>query len=171
MRENVIGYEYKEIITDHRMEAMYRDCLPYFGWQLDASIPSVRKQETIILRFKRDRKLCNKSELTRLQRQFEAYVKEIIELEASKTTKAKIVSFTVGLVGTAFMAGATFSYLGGHVFWMILLAIPAFLGWILPYLLYRSIAEKQTREINPLMEQLNDDIYTICEKANLLLMK
>ena len=43
------------------------------------------------LRLKRDRKIVNKTELTRLQRNFEACVREIQSLENSKTSKATIM--------------------------------------------------------------------------------
>ena len=51
----------------------------------------------------------------------------------------------------------------------IVLAIPAFLGWIAPYFLYRKMAEKQTEKLVPLIEAKYDEIYEICEKGNKLL--
>ncbi len=51
----------------------------------------------------------------------------------------------------------------------ILLAVPGFLGWILPHFLYRRIAGKRTEKITPLMEAKYDEIYEICEKGNKLL--
>ena len=41
----------------------------------------------------------------------------------------------------------------------ILLAVPGFLGWILPHFLYRRIAGKRTEKITPLMEAKYDEIY------------
>ena len=47
-------------------------------------------EKMMTLRLKRDRKIVNKTELTRLQRNFEACVREIQSLENSKTSKATI---------------------------------------------------------------------------------
>lgn len=61
------------------------------------------------LRLKRDRKIVNKTELTRLQRNFEACVREIQSLENSKTSKATIWALAAGVIGTAFIACSTFA--------------------------------------------------------------
>lgn len=168
-KNNFIGYEYKDIIIDKSIQAVYEDSFPYFGWKYENSSSSLKNSNTIEIRFKRDRKIRNKAELTRLQRQFEASVNEIVMLEKSKTTKASIIAFTVGILGTAFIAGATFSYLSSMFVLMIILAIPGFLGWILPYFCYKYIYEKKAKNIIPLIEKKYDEIYDICEKANRLL--
>ena len=68
--DNFIGYEYKEIIITCDKEGMYADGYPSFGWKLDGITPSVIGLSTVNLKFKRDRKIKNKAELSRLQRQF-----------------------------------------------------------------------------------------------------
>lgn len=55
-----------------------------------------------------------------------------------------------------------------HYILCILLAVPGFLGWIVPYFLYKKIAEKQTQKITPLIEAKYDEIYEICEKGHKL---
>ena len=57
------------------------------------------------MKFKRDRKILNKAELTHLRRQFDACVGEIVALEKSKRENATIMSIIIELIGTAFMAG------------------------------------------------------------------
>ena len=113
----------------------------------------------------------NKMELTRLQRNFEACVNEIEELEKSKTSAATMYSLIVGIIGTAFMAGSTFAVTAEppHILWCILLAIPGFIGWILPPFLHRKLVERQRKKITPLIEEKYDEIYEICEKGNKLL--
>ena len=55
------------------------------------------------------------------------------------------------------------------ILWLtVLLAIPGFLGWILPYFLYRRLVRKKTAEIEPLQEQKYDEIDAICEKGSRL---
>ena len=67
------------------------------------------------------------------------------------------------------MAGSVFAVTSGLIIVCVLLAIPAFLGWIAPYFLYRSIVRAKTKEITPLIDQKYEEIYTVCEKANALL--
>lgn len=165
---NFIGYEYKELRIERGMEGIYLDSFPCFGWEADTASGSALNAVIKELRFKRDRSIRNKAELTRLQRQFEASVHEITALEKSRTAKASIAAFSIGIIATALLAGATFSYLGGVLWLMVLLAIPGFLGWILPYFCYRSLYEKRSGEILPLIEAKYDEIYEICEKANRL---
>lgn len=52
----------------------------------------------------RDRKLVNKTELTRLQRNFEDCMHQIDALEQSKTSRGMMISISIGIVGTIFMA-------------------------------------------------------------------
>lgn len=127
-----IGYEYKEIIVSPEQVSLYLDCYENFGWQLDGNIPAHNGISKTIIRLKRDRKIANKMELTRLQRNFEACAKEIETLENSKHNVATMKSLITGIIGTAFMAGSTFSIVNQPpIIWLcVLLAIPGFIGWI-----------------------------------------
>lgn len=167
---NFIGYEYKDMQVSKDMEAVYADGFANFGWLLESSdaANATHKTDTVHLKLKRDRKIRNKAELTRLQHQFEACAGEITSLERSKTVSASIAAYAVGLVGTAFMAGSVFSYIGGLLLPSIVLAVPGFLGWIIPYFAYCMIRQAKTVELNPIIDQRYDQIYTTCEKANSL---
>lgn len=172
MSENIfVGYEYKDITTKQEMESLYADGYRNFGWKLETTTALEKTQGTVNMKFKRDRKIVNKAELTRLQRQFEACVEEVTHMERSKTTGASIAAFMIGIIGTSFMALSTFSYLNGSVPLMIGFAIPGFLGWITPYFCYRVIQRSKTDKIAPLIEQKHDEIYSVCEKANQLLVE
>ena len=98
-------------------------------------------------------------------------MKEIEALEKSKTSVATIYALMVGIIGTAFMAGSVFAVTAQppYMILSIILAIPAFVGWIIPYFLYRRVVRKQTEKLEPLIEQKYDEIYEICEKGNKLL--
>lgn len=168
--ENFVGYEYKEITTTRDMEGVYADGYPSFGWKLDGITPSALGLSTVNLKFKRDRKIRNKAELSRLQRQFEANIAEIGSLEKSKTSSAFITAMTVGLIGTAFLAGATFAFIYAEMIpLMIILAIPGFIGWFLPYFFYKKNTAKKSSAVAPLIEQQYDAIYEVCEKGHALL--
>ena len=163
-----IGYEYKDLIVSKSMEGLYADAYQNFGWILDNISDSITGSTTS-MRFKRDRKIRNKAELTRLQRQFDDCISKIIKMEHNKRFSATMKSITIGIGGTAFMAGATFSYLGGYIWLCIILAIPGFLGWIFPYFFFKSSYAKNAQQIEPLIESEYDEIYKITERANSLL--
>ena len=170
-QKDFVGYEYKEITAPTDRISLYMDCYESFGWQMDENMPAVSGMHHTTLRMKRDRKIINKMELTRLQHHFEACAKEIETLEKSKTSVASIWALIVGIIGTAFMAGSTFAvtHEPPMILLCILLAVPGLIGWALPYFLYRRIVVKQTKKIQPLIEAKQDEIYDICEKGHSLL--
>jgi hypothetical protein len=166
---NFVGYEYKEIIVKRNMESVYVDSYPSFGWEFEGSSTPPQGFTFVSLKFKRSRKFRNKAEISRLQRQFDAGVVEIKSLEFSKVVKASTVAYVVGLVGTAFMAGSVFAVTAGNIPLCIILAIPAFIGWVTPYLLFRQISSRKSAEVTPRIDKKYDEIYEVCEKANSLL--
>ena len=167
-----VGYEYKEIPAEGDKASFYLDCYESFGWVPDehGREESGRGKGWLVL--KRDRKIINKAELTRLQRHFEACVKELDALERSKTAKASVCAIVVGLIGTAFMAGSTFAvtHTPPLVLLSIVLAVPGFIGWIVPIFLYRWMVGRRTRIVDELKERKYDEIYEICEKGHQLLL-
>lgn len=168
---NFIGYEYKEIIVSKEMTALYLDCYENFGWAADENLSATNGMHQNILHFKRDRKIVNKMELTRLQRHFEACVQEIEALKKAQTSVATIWALVVGIIGTAFMAGSTFAvtHEPPYILLCIILAIPGFIGWILPYFIYQHVRRKQMQKLQPMIEEKYEEIYSICEKGNALL--
>lgn len=122
---------------------------------------------------KRNRKIVNKMELTRLQRNFEACIEEIDMLEKSKISSATVRALVIGMIGTAFMAGSVFAVTAQppKILLCIVLAVPAFLGWILPYFIYRKTVKEQIARVNPYIEAKYEEIYEICEKGNKSLNK
>lgn len=168
---NFVGYEYQDISVKRSMAAVYTDGYENFGWKLDGTTEQPEKNDSVTMKFKRDRKIRNKAELTRLQRNFDACVSEILSLESSKYIRASVAAYAVGIAGTAFMAGSVFSITSDKLIPCIIFAIPAFIGWVLPYFLYRGIMKKKTAHVTPLIDQKYDELYAVCEKANCLLDK
>lgn len=166
-----VGYEYMVVHADRENISLYLDSYESFGWIPDDNIQPTINVGKVIVKMKRDRKILNKAELTRLQRHFEACMEEIAKLEQSKHSAATMMSITVGLIGTAFMAGSTFAVTHEPplILLCIVLAIPGFIGWILPYFRYNKTFKSRAAKINPLIEQKYDEIYDICEKGNALL--
>lgn len=170
MQSNFIGYEYTSKTVKRGIADLYTDCFPSFGWSVEGYNPTLTPT-TVTMKFKRDRKLINKVELTRLQREFESHVGEINKLEISKTSFARVMAYIIGIVGTAFMAGSVFAVNADMIPLTVILGIPAFIGWIAPYFCYRRMGEKKAEKVAPLIEQQYDAIYATCEKANALLYK
>lgn len=160
-----VAYEYKEIEAKGERAALLMDCYQSLGWEAEQG----NAPGKIMLR--RSRKIMNKAELTRLQRNMEACVAEIDAMQKGKTTKASIVSLVLGLIGTVFMAGSVFAVTATPpIIWLcILLAVPAFTLWALAPILYPRMVAKRTKTVNELIEQKYDEIYAICEKGSKLL--
>lgn len=175
-KKEFIAYDYKEIVTDADKVSFLLDGYENFGWEQDKNFVAQTEsayspyQGKRILRLKRNRKIINKMELTRLQRNFEACIKEIDALERAKTSKAVMYALIIAILGTAFMAGSVFAITAQppQIVLCILFAIPAFLGWIAPYFVYKGFVRKQTEKLTPLIEEKYDEIYEICEKGNRL---
>ena len=177
-----IGYEYREITVPRELASLCLDSYPCFGWEPDPNHKAEQaersawniqegrpaKKDMVTLYFRRNRSICNKAELTRLQRNFDGCISELQALEQSKNTSSLVAALTIGLIGTAFMAGSTFAVTADPpIIWLtILLAIPGLIGWIVPCFLYRSVLRKKTAEIDPLKEQKYDEIDRLCEKGH-----
>lgn len=170
-KDQYISYEYKELKVEDEQASFYLDCYENFGWQQDEKFPPKTAGGTTVIKLKRSRKIVNKVELTRLQRHFEADVQDIAALEKSKSSKAMSLALTIGVIGTAFMAGSVFAVTAEPpVIWLcVLLAIPAFAGWILPYFVYKKVLDDTAKKVTPYIDEKYDEIYEICEKGHSLL--
>ena len=166
-----VGYEYKEITVDANQASMYLDCYENFGWTAEEESHDRRKPHHVTIRMKRDRKIINKMELTRLQRNFEACAHDLDKLRRAKTSVPTALALTVAVIGTVFMAGSTFAVVHDPpVIWLcVLLAVPGFAGWILPYFVYHGAVKHQAEKLQPLVEQKLEEIYAVCEKGCSLL--
>lgn len=169
-KKTFIAYEYKQVSVPGAQASMALDCYECFGWEADGqTVP--HESRTVTLYLKRDRKILNRMELTRLQRHFEACAHEIEMLERSVTTAATALAIGVGVVGTAFMTGSVFAVTHEPpILWLcVLLALPGFAGWVAPLPLFRHIAARKEQQVQPLIEAKRDELYEICEKGSALL--
>lgn len=164
-------YDYKEFRTDSRQLSLYLDSYECFGWNMDEKASQLKDEGISVIHLRRDRRISNKQELTRLQRNFEDCMNQISILEKSKTSAAAGAAIGLGIAGTAFMAGSVFAVTAATpVIWLsLVLAVPGFAGWALPLWCYRHIVRKRTQAVEPLIEDKYEEIYRICEKGNGLL--
>lgn len=165
------SYDYLKVSVEEDLVSQYMDSYSSFGWKLDENLPTEKANGKMQLHFKRSRNILNKTELTRLQRHYEACMAEISALEASKASVPMIVSLTSGLVGCAFMAGSVFAVTAEKpIIWlMILLAIPGFALWSGAYFGYQIAKKRRTAQVAPLIEAKYDEAYQVCEKAQQIL--
>ncbi|WNS43922.1 hypothetical protein [Paenibacillus sp. MMS20-IR301] len=171
-----VGYDYKEAAVEREKSSMYIDGYMNFGWILNEELkPSAYRGGNhtgkVIIKLKRDRKILHKTELTRLERHFEACMSELAVMEKSKTSFAVMWALVIAMTGTAFMAGSVFAVTHDppKILLSILLAVPAFAGWTLPVFVHKAIVRQRMKLMEPLMEQKYDEIYEVCEKGNRLL--
>ena len=177
--KNYVGYDYMDLVADGAEISFLLDSYGVFGWEPDEYASHYREHthrhminagSKVTLPLKRDRKIANKTELTRLQRNFEACVRELETLEKRKTSKAIILALIIGFIGTVFMAGSVFAVAAKppHILLCILLAIPAIIGWAVPYPLYQRIVAEESVRLDALIAQKYDEIHAICERGSKL---
>lgn len=166
-----VGYDYKQVTVPFKKVSQYLDGYLNFGWILDKNVQQKKGNRQVMLHLKRDRKILNKTELTRLHRHFESCMDEINAMEKSKNLFSRMISTIVGIIGTIFIAGSTFAVTNEPpIIWLcVLLAIPGFIGWILPYFVYKTLFKKMSKKLTPLIEKKYDEIYEICKMGNKLM--
>lgn len=160
-------YEYRTVTAPQQRLGLVRDTYSAFGWTDEGSSASPTGEVTLNL--KRDRHIKNHSMIADLQRKAETALTSIERLETSKTNKASIVAFTVGILGAAALAGSVFLFQGGAWAGFVLLGIVGLACWAVPYFAYRSILRTTSARVTPLINQQYDAVYDACESAQHLL--
>lgn len=162
-----IGYEYKEVKVLVRKQSQYVDGYSNFGWTIEQEKVLNNKKEQKILYLKRDRKTVNKMELTRLEKHFEASMEELYTMERTMHFQTTLFVSIIGILGTICITGATFAFLHNPpmIGLCILLAIPGFLGWVLPLFLYQSYMNRKQAELAPFLEEKELQIYDVCKRG------
>ena len=158
-----VGYEYTCVKVDAANRSMVADAYRNFGWM---TVDGARRG---MLEFKRDRNLLNRVELTRLQRQFDAHMRELERLERTPARRSSIVGWSVGLAGCVFLGGATFAYLAGLMALMVVLAVPGFLCWFGAHPLAKRVRRTAEERNVTAIDHLCDMNYDVCRRANALL--
>lgn len=165
------SYDYKQLTVKETELSFCIDCYENFGWVLDENKPPHTERGQSRIFFKRDRKFVNKAELTRLERNFDACLAELNEMERSKTSVPTVWALSCALAGTVLLAGSVFAVTAEPpIVWLCaLLGVPGVLGWILPYFIYRQGAARQVKKVTPFIEAKYDEIEAICAKGYSLL--
>jgi len=171
MQENNVSNEfimneYIDVNVNQKLVQLCSDCYKELGWTI---INTSSSMDSVKMKMQRDRKIKNRTALCDLQRKCESAFTAIEKLERTKTLKAMAMSLGIGIVGTAFMAGSVFAYLAAMIPLCVLLAIPAFVGWALPYFIYKKIFIETSAKVSVMIDHNYDVIYDSCEKARHLI--
>lgn len=176
-----IVYEYKDIIADSSKLPMLLDGYKNFGWEIDRNLTDFVLEglpgganayhKKSVVRLKRNIKIVNRVELTRLQHNFEANIREIDRLKASKVSSATMCALIIGLIGVAFMIFSILAFAADDLCIIrgIICLFPAFLGLTTPYFVFKNIVVNQTEKVMPLIEKKYDENYQLFEKGCKLL--
>lgn len=151
--------------------ANYTDGYACFGWQENAAKPHEKNGDKVTLHYVRGRNILNKTELIRLQRQFEDCMTQIQAMQRQADSIPLAAALTAGLVGTAFVAGSVFAVTASTpIIWLtVLLAIPGFALWGAAYPICRKEQRRQRDRLLPLIDAKYEEAAQTAEKAKKLL--
>ena len=172
-KESYAGYEYCTITVPIEYSSLYMDNYECFGWEPDVNMPDMadRSGKNMLLHFRRKRNLRNRTELTRLQRNFDGLVGELGMLERSKTVGAVRYAWAVAFSGTVLITGSVFAVTAEPPLILLcaLLGAPGIALWVLPYFTKKHFVRKRTEKAAPVIEAKYDELYEICSKGRRLL--
>ena len=159
------AYEYKSIQAAGSKRAFYKRCYENFGWQ---QVENAGNGEDSGLYLRRHRKLMNRTELTRLQREFEACMEEIERLERSVSGYAR---GTAAALVAVILAGCLLMVTSGSPLFKLIIGLVLLnaVGWTLVYILYEHVKGRRTSEIMVFVEKKYREIEDLCNKGNALL--
>lgn len=170
-RNSFTSYEYKKISLNTDIDMQYLDGIKEFGWEIDEEKTSSSDEGVIHYVLKRSRNIMNKTELIRLEKNYDFCFHEILRLKKAIKSRATITALSIGLIGTVFIAGSTFAITHNPpIVWLCaVLGIIGFIGWIFPYFVYKKNKVKQSEKVDKFIKDNYDEIETICHKASMLL--
>lgn len=170
VNENAITYDYKTIKVKREYETIVCDAYENLGWELTNTSASENSLFYINLSFKRNRKIENKMELTKLQEKVDNILANIENLQTKKKNAGVVEGISTGVVGALiFGGGMSMSMLntasvgllvGGIAIGIVGIAV-GLLGW----LVFKKINKKKNTKIQPILESEFDKLADVCEQA------
>ena len=163
-----MSIETRRITTKIENEPLYRKAYPNFGWRFIRSAFIPGRIDMVILFFERDAEMLNHTELTRLQRKFDAHVKVIHKLENQCHLRATMMACAVGICGAL---GGLLTY---HLWTKDLIILSLVFGCgsaallTLPIWVYRWRVGILKSEYSPLIYENEIILDQICAKGKRL---
>lgn len=170
--KNHLAYEYMSKTVKAADQTRISDLCEAFGWEATDAETSPLGVTTIS--FRRNRKIPHRSELVRLERKADSIWDTLGRLDKSKRKGASLFAyvfgcfavliFGAGLSLTMRMPESAPALVGG-----IVLGLAGILLGGLNLMLFRRLVDKKTREVNPVMEDMEEKLAVVCEQAHGLL--
>ena len=162
MEKQFVMNEYKSVSVSKKNLDFYLDCIDNFGYEITKKDDGIGK---VTLHMKRAYLEKNVARIRELEKQFDERFARYERLTSTESDLAQAVGIGVGVVGTGFVAGAVFSYLGGLYLLMGGLAIVGFAGWSLSYLAYKRVRAKSALKTQSELTVNRNEIYDIVKQA------
>ena len=171
VNENAITYDYKTIKVKREYETIVCDAYENLGWELTNTSASENSLFYINLSFKRNRKIENKMELTKLQEKVDNILANIENLQTKKKNAGVVEGISTGVVGALIFGGgmsmsmlntASVGLLVGGIAVGIVGITVGLLGW----LVLKKINKKKNTKIQPILESEFDKLADVCEQAH-----
>ena len=169
--QKAITYDYKTVRVNRTMEAMLTDAYQNLGWELTNTTMAEGSLTNVNVSFKRNRKIENKMELTKLQEKVDNILANIENLQTKKKNAGVVEGISTGVVGALiFGGGMSMSMLntasvgllvGGIAVGIVGIAV-GLLGW----LVFKKINKKKNTKIQPILESEFDKLADVCEQAH-----
>lgn len=165
-----VAYDYLNVRAERELEPLYKDTYRSFGWTIEGYGASSPGTGTLTLKLKRDRRIKSRPLVTELQRKAEGALSEIASLERSKSTNPLVLALTIGIVGSAFLAGSVFAITeSDHWGLSIPLGAIGLLAWLAGFLSYGRVRARKTAQLTPVIDRQYDIVYETAEHAAQLL--
>jgi len=196
-KENFVAYEYKSVTIKRNSAGMYIDCMENFGWtlaendgydfqplltnlnpvNLGKNIATAAQSygetadssETLTLKFKRDRRIENKQQLDKLEREYEEALSAIHKVERKNVAQTMGISLGTGIIGTLFIGLAVYNFVFSNIILGVLFAAVGAIGWAIGFFSNMKIGKKKSTQTEPYVQEQLNIVYSTCEKAHALL--
>ena len=196
--ENFVAYEYKNVNVKRNSMEQYIDCMENFGWTLvdgdgynaqallsnlnpvnlgmnianfaqtigdtsaDDSVP-------VTLQFKRDRRIENKQQLDKLEKEYVEALSAIDRIERKNSAQTMGVSLGTGIVGAVFVGLSVYNFVASNIVLGVVFAVIGAIGWTIGFFSNRKVGSKKSTQAEPHVQEQLDIVYSACEKAHALL--
>ena len=192
-----VAYEYKSVNATRDSAGMQIDCMENFGWILiendgyDAQAlfsnlnpvnlgrniagaaqtfcETADATTAITLKFKRDRRIENKQQLEKLEREYEAAMSAITRIGRKNEAQTMGVSLGIGIIGAVFVAISVYSFVASNILAGVLFAAVGAIGWAVGFFSNRKVGRKKSDQTEPTIREQLDIAYGACEQARALL--
>ncbi len=169
-KDYFVIYEYTSLEVKKILESLYIDSYQYLGWDLEGSFPTYSKN-TVILKFKRDRKIRNYPSMLDLQEKGDLALGAISQMEDRQHLTAVKTAIGTGAIGILFFIISILGFSAGKTSSAILLTFLGLAGCGLSYLSYLNTLKKTITKMDPLFDRQLEILYGVCEQAKYLLSR